>query len=135
MKNFLIFFNNDKDNVKMINRTDKNFELIIDDNIVLKQVIEKINNKTGKIDVVWQMKHKLSNIMLFKNCIFSEPIDNSFNGKIGKKIKVTFDSIKYYSDSELYIGKKIPKSNSIYKNSIQLIRMLKLYNIKLSKND
>ena len=89
MKNFLIFFNNDKDNVKMINRTDKNFELIIDDNIVLKQVIEKINNKTGKIDVVWQMKHKLSNIMLFKNCIFSEPIDNSFNGKIGKKIKVT----------------------------------------------
>ena len=120
----------------MINRTDESFELVITDDIVLKQIIEKINNKTGKIDVVWQMKHKSNNIMLFKNCIFSEPIDNFWNEiKFGKKIKVTFDSIKYYSDSPLYIDKNIPKSDSKYKNSLQLMRLIKLYNIKLSKND
>lgn len=38
MKNFLIFFNKDKNNVKMINRTDKSFELIIDD-IIMKKLL------------------------------------------------------------------------------------------------
>jgi hypothetical protein len=143
MKKFLIFYKKDKNNVKMINRADKSFELVITDDIILNQILEKIEDcekNKYRLDIVWQMKHKSNNIMLYKNCKFSTPIDNFF-GKFGeqpklcgKKIKIVCDSIQYFSDSTLYINQNIPKSNAKYKNSLQLIRMLKLYELKEIRN-
>lgn len=130
MKRFLKFYTKDKAHVKMINSTEKGFELVILSTSVLNKLLEIIYNseeKNDTIDVVWQMKFKRDNFMVYKNCTFSNPTDNyNMNKLTGKKIKVTCDSINFFSKSWLYKDKNVKKSKSKYKDAALLDRMLKI---------
>jgi hypothetical protein len=98
MKRYLKFYDKDKQFVKMSNQSEKGFDLIILSDDILKQIIETINNceeNGDTLNVVWQMKFKLKNLVLYKDCTFSAPIDNIYKKRgditpksYGKKIKV-----------------------------------------------
>ena len=142
MKRFLKFYQKDKQYIKMINATEKSFELIIiNSDKIFKELLEVINTceeKGDEISIVWQMKHKPFNFIVYKNCIFSAPMDNflpSSTDTYGKKIKVTCSGTSFYSDSYLYKNQKIKKSNDKYKDAFLLTRMLKLseLNVKSEK--
>ena len=126
MKRFLRINIRDKQFVKMINQSSKGFELVILD----PKLLEEINNtltsckeKGDDIDVVWQMKFKRDNFVVYKNCIFSEPVDNFFKETprkytwfsppnssketnepklCGKKFKVKCSGVSYFSNSSQY---------------------------------
>ena len=144
MKRFIKFYHKDKDNIKMINQSDKGFELAILSDSLLNSLLETINDceeKGDDVAIVWQMKHKQQNYIVYKNCTFSAPMDNVVPERVnsyinrfriksipnvGKKIKVTCSDVSYYSDSYLYKNRTIKKSKNSYKDAMLLERMLKL---------
>ena len=144
MKRFIKFYHKDKDKIKMINQSDKGFELAILSESLLKSLLETINDceeRGDEVDIVWQMKHKALNYIVYKKCTFSAPMDNvipekvihsfnTFNLKnstiIGKKIKVTCSDTTYYSDSFLFKNRTIKKTKNKYKDGMLLERMLKI---------
>lgn len=135
MKQFLKIRRTDKKYIKMINQTEKGFELVITSDSVLNEIIEKINSykiNNDSVDIVWQMKFKHENYITYKNCVFSEPEINFFNSKgkepviLGKKIKVACSGVQYYSNSHVYKNSKVKKSSHQYKDGNLLDRMLKV---------
>jgi len=147
MKRFIKFYQKDKQNIKMINQSEKGFELVILSDALLETLLETINNceeKGDDIDIVWQMKHKAQNYIVYKNCVFSAPMDNiapkTNNGilqrrgfssmtedkMLGKKIKVTCSGTSYYSESYLFKNRTIKKTKNTYKDAMLLERMLKI---------
>lgn len=143
MKRFIKFYNTDKENFKMNKQTEKGFELIILSDKKLKEFIELIHmyeEQGDEVYIMWQMKFKPGNYALYKNCKFSDPMDNMFAepeyiflGKkksepklIGKKFKVSCSGVNYYSSSiKNNIYSRDPMSNK-YKDYQLLDRMLKI---------
>lgn len=161
MKRFIKFYQKDKPSVKMINQSDKGFELIILSDELLKKLLETINDceeKEDGLDIIWQMKHKTENFIHYRNCTFSAPMDNfapktnnlfllrkgvgfspmNEDKLMGKKIRVTCDNVSFYTDSELFKNKSLNRKikTTFYKDSIMLKRMLKIseLNLKETKN-
>ena len=140
MKRFIKFYHKDKDNIKMINQSDKGFELAILSDALLKSLLETINDceeKGDEVAIVWQMKHKQQNYIVYKNCTFSAPMNNIVPERVSygfkkndinvcKKIKITCSDTSYYSDSYLFKNKNIKKTKNTYKDGMLLERMLKL---------
>jgi len=140
MKRFIKFYHKDKENIKMINQSDKGFELVILSNSLLNGLLESINEceeKGHEVDIVWQMKHKTQNYIVYKDCTFSAPMDNIITSAVilnrlrkniltGKKIKVTCSGTSYYSDSFIYKNRAIKKTKNTYKDAMLLERMIKL---------
>ena len=118
MKRFLKFYQKDKLNIKMINQSEKGFELVVLYDSVMKELLEKINSCEEAKDefyIVWQMKHKPQNFQLYKNCVFSAPIDNYFKDKLfGQKLKVTCDGVGFYSESRLYKDREVKNQKIKY---------------------
>ena len=150
MKRFLTFYQKDKQNIKMINQTDKGFELVFTSDDLLKNFLEKINTseeQKDNISIVWQMKFKKQNFIVYKNCVFSAPMDNYrpvfnyyTNTKIetvlsGKKIKVVCSGTSYYSDSFLYKDRMVKKTKSKYKDASLLTRMIKISELNFKSQD
>lgn len=155
MNVFLKFFVKDKQFVKMINQTDKGFELVILSESLLNETLSFINEheKDNTIGLAWEMKHKNGNFVLYKNCIFSTPMDNLFKKRgekepstCGKKLKVTCSGSDFYSSSDknnavfnpslgMYYSryaKTDPNKNvKKYKDSKLLERMLKIGELSL----
>ena len=142
MKRFLKFYQADKQFVKMINSTEKGFELVINSDSYLKKLLQEINDcekQNDGINVVWQMKFKKENFILYKNCIFSEPMDNSYI-KMGqlqksKKLKVTCSEISFYSESAMYKDRQVKKAKEKYKDAMLLNRMLKIDQLELKNEE
>jgi len=143
MKRFLKFYQKNKKDIKMINQSDKGFELIVLNDKLIKELVEVINtcNKKGDdICVVWQMKFKNENYILYKNCIFSSPMDN-FNPfaktpeekiqPFGKKFKVTCSDTTYYTESGIYKNRNVRMTKENYKDATLLERMLKISELNL----
>jgi hypothetical protein len=133
---FIKFYHSDKQFVKMINSIGNGFELVVSD-VVLKELLEKISKceeNNEKIYIVWQMKFKKTNFILYKNCVFSTPINNSYKTRDGilkesKKIKVTYSSRDFYSES-LNTNMFVKKTKEKYKDPLLLRRMLKINEIE-----
>jgi hypothetical protein len=87
------------------------------------------------------MKFKLENHIVYKNCVFSEPVDNYFVNaikatvRLGKKISVKCSGKTYYSSSYLYKNRKVNKTNQIYKDSTLLERMLKIGELDIKSRE
>ena len=135
MKQFLRIKKSDKKFVKMINQTEKGFELVITSDSLLNDFIKKINSykeNNDDVDIVWQMKFKHDNYVAYKNCVFSEPEVNYFSQKgrdtviLGKKIKVSCSNVQYYSNSFIYKNSIVKKTKHTYKDAHLLERMLKI---------
>jgi len=131
MEKFIKFSSQDRNVIKMINQSENGFELIILSDSLLHNLLEFIYTY-NKIHIVWQMKFKSENHILYKNCTFSDPQDNLYSkcgGPVkvyGKKIKVFCSGINFYSNSMLYKNQKVKKANHRYKDSQLLERMLKI---------
>jgi len=143
MKRFLKVYNEDrngygKPSIKMINQSIKGFELVILSNDVLSEI--NSYDKNDDIYIIWQMKFKPYNYTLYRNCKFSEPVNN-FHPKsptkvFGKKIKVTCGDTSFYSNSLLYKNQNVKSTNEKYKDGKLLERMLKIgeLNLRSKKN-
>lgn len=157
MKRFIKFYQRDKQNVKMTNQSESGFDLIILNNEVLKSTLDFIKNcqeKSDEVYIVWQMKFKKSNFVLYKECTFSEPVINYFAPRkpvfnrflplnpyeeqqipaepCGQKIRVSCKSTAYYSDSTVYKNRKVTKDK--YKDAQLLDRMLKISELNIKEN-
>jgi hypothetical protein len=158
MKKIVKFEDKDKQYVKMINQKDSGFELVFLSDIVLNHLLKEIKNYDAsgyETCIIWQMKFKEDNYIVYNNCKFSEPEDNYFTkfnnwwgGYIdktpklcGKKIKVTCKNSTYYTSSPLYRDKPIipnpfMKCSRKYKDRKLLERSMKLNDINIkSKED
>jgi len=135
MKRFLKFYQKDKEAIKMINQSEKGFELVILDDNTLKELLEIINmceEENDELSIVWQMKHKKMNFIVYKNCVFSAPMDNFIKDTLlGKKLKVSCTGTSFYSDSYLYKDRIVKKSKDKYKDATLLTRMLKISELNL----
>lgn len=153
MKRFLKFYQADKENIKMINQTNTGFELVVLSDTMLKELLEVINTceeQNDELAIVWQMKFKKDNYILYKNCTFSAPMDNfhtprkanrwgQVNGvgvtespkMLGKKLKVTCSGTTFYSDSAIYKNQGIKNTKDKYKDATLLNRMLKIGELNL----
>ena len=134
MKRFLRIYCKDRENIKMINQSDKGFELIVLSKNVLNDLINTINS-CDEICIAWQMKFKPSNYILYKNCKFSEPVDN-FHPKepkkvFGKRIRVICEGTTFYTDSFMYKNKTVQHTTEKYKDGKLLERMLKIGELNL----
>ena len=142
MKRFIRFSQKDKKYVKMINASEKGFELVILSDDILNKILETINSceeQGDELYIVWQMKHKTDNFILYHNCNFSSPMDNVIPSRAyilqrrseeepnnGKKLKVSCGGSSFYSESELYKNRTTRKSKTQYKDAMLLERMLKI---------
>lgn len=163
MKRFLKINDNDKEFVKMTNQTNKGFVLVILSDKLIKEYVELINScekNHDEIYLVWQMKFKKGNYILYRNCKFSQPIDNVFVQPVwfkkpqtvfGKKFNVTCSGVSYYSKDNLYINDPVinpdrsrryrypkPKTETNgqkYNNIFLLERLLKLGEINKTSID
>ena len=98
------------------------------------------------------MKFKRENFVVYKNCIFSEPEDNSYEKPRrdyrswqnstktetlkGKKIKVKCSNVSYFSYSNMYKNRLVhPKGKETYKDSKLLDRMLKIGEINYKSHE
>jgi len=140
MKKFLRFYNKDKENIKMDKQTEKGFDLIILDDDMAKQFSELSHvHENDDVHIIWQMKHKQNNYVLYKNCKFSDPTDNFFgkstglfnkNKSLGKKFRVTCNGTNFYSSSN-NAKNIVNKSKTKYKDFTLLDRMLKIEELNL----
>lgn len=136
MKKFIEITKKEKDNFKMINQSENGFDLVITSDNALKYIqtlINLANKQNDQICIVWQMKFKLQNHIVYKDCVFSSPVDNYFMDpykkvrvRLGKKISVKCSGKSYYSSSFMYKNRKVNKTNQIYKDSTLLERILKI---------
>lgn len=154
MKRFLRFYEKDKVNVKMINQSEKGFELVILNDELLNDILETINSceeQGDELCVLWQMKFKYENFIVYKDCTFSPPMDNMYNAhpqqtifslprkiveineSYGKKIQVTCSGKNYYTNSIVYKKQNVKKSKEIYKDGKLLARKLKLSELNFKK--
>jgi hypothetical protein len=130
MKRFLRLNRTEKQYIKMINQSERGFELAISENYFQKLMnfINKCEEKNYDISIVWQMKFKPENYILYRNCIFLEPHDNNKNYQtFGKKIKVKCSRIDFFTKSYIHKGtvvKKCPKHK--YNDYLLLDRVLKI---------
>jgi len=143
MKRFIKINHVDKENIKMINQTETGFDLAILSDDVLKKLLETINfyeEKGDDIYIVWQMKHKFKNFVVYKNCKFSSPTDNFFNRKgsnpfyrkpilFGKRISIKCEGNSIYGNS--YSSFVSFGSKQKFKDGKLLERMLKIGNLDL----
>lgn len=148
MKRFLKFYARDKQNVKMINQSEKGFELIILSDKLINEFMETVHTceeNKDDIAIVWQMKFKRENYILYKNCIISPPMEN-FNPfargadkekPYGKKFKVTCSGTSYYTELKPkmvfnpYSRRSATPQNVKFNDIIQLERMLKIGELNL----
>ena len=140
MKRFLTFYQKDKEVFKMINQTETGFELVVLSEDRLNEFLHIIKN-SGSVCIVWQMKFKPENFILYNDCKFSEPMENILpkrlipSDKAGKKIKVECKSTSYYSNSYLYkdsfVNRTRNNKHPVYKDGKLLDRMLKINNLSL----
>ena len=146
MLKFIKFYNKDKVNVKMINQSDKGFELVILDDNLLNEVLKTINSckEQDELCVFWQIKFNCENFIVYKNCTFSTPMDNIYtayqqqtrfslprkneqiNQSYGKKIKVTCSGKDFYTNSIFFKNKNVKLSNEKFKDGKCLSRIIKL---------
>lgn len=140
MKKFIRFNKKEKQFIKMINQSERGFELIILSETYIQHLLQLINDceeNGDNIDIVWQMKFKPGNYILYKNCIFSTPQDNYYSNYggipklFGKKIKVKCSSTDFYTDSYIYKDQKVKKSRSKYKDGLLLGRMFKISELNI----
>jgi len=135
MKQFLRFYNKDKNVIRMVNQSNKGFDLIILSDDKLKELLEIINyceEKEDTLNILWQMKFKHESFVLYKKCVFSAPMDNFFKTEhCGKKIKVTCDNTSFYTDSNINKDRKVKFVNSTYQDMSTLTRLLKLTELNL----
>ena len=106
-------------------------------------MINTCNDYGDQIYIVWQMKFKRKNFILYRNCVFTAPVDN-FNPfaktpqeKItpyGKRFKVTCSGTQFYSEDK-QIKKSVRKTTSKYKDATLLERMLKIGELNLKSED
>jgi hypothetical protein len=144
MKKFIEIPKKDKEHFKMINQSEKGFDLVVTSDKALANLQRLINtskNQKYEVYIVWQMKFKLENHIVYKDCIFSEPVDNYFVNsrkitvRLGKKISVKCSGKSYYSSSFLYKNRKVNKTNHIYKDSTLLERMLKIGELDIKSKE
>ena len=144
MKKFIEIPKREKIHFKMINQSEKGFELVItSDNALsnLQRLIKSSHEQKDNVYIVWQMKFKPDNYIVYKDCVFSEPVDNYFtNAKkvkviLGKKISVKCSGKTYYSNSYMYKNRRVNKTNDIYKDSILLERMLKIGELDIKNRE
>ena len=144
MKKFLRFNNKEKKFIKMINQSGRGFELIILSESYIQDLLQCIHDceeKGDSIYIVWQMKFKAGNYILYKNCTFSTPQDNFYSmygGEpklFGKKIKVKCSDTNFYTDSFLYKNQKVKKSRSKYSDGMLLNRMLKISELNIKSEE
>lgn len=156
MKKFLRINKKDKEFVKMINQSPKGFELVILEPKILDEIMKTISlckEKGDSIDMVWQMKFKSNNFILYKDCEFFEPVDNYFKQPVrkwgfyklddepaklcGKKIKVKCSGVSYYSHLNEFKNRLVhltyrstklsdAEMRAKYKDAKLLDRMLKI---------
>lgn len=138
MKRFLTFYQKDKEIFKMINQTETGFELVVLCEDRLNELLHTIKNSES-VSIVWQMKFKPENFVLYNDCKFSEPMENVLpkrslipSDKAGKKIKVECKSTSYYSNSYLYKDSFVNRNRKpVYKDGKLLDRMLKINTLNL----
>lgn len=157
MIRFISICNSDKENVKMINKTDKGFDLVILSDEKLNEILNIINDcdQNDELYIAWQNKFKHYNFEVYRNCIFSTPIDNVLTSSVrigvpyynsiikeigeifGKKIKVEFSNIGYYTESVELKNRPVKfSSTERFKDGKLLSRMLKIGELNLkSQND
>lgn len=134
MKRFLTVYNKDKENIKMINQSETGFDLVILSDTKLQELLNLINecneNNDG-INIIWQMKFKPENFVMYGNCTFSDPVNNKLPNikKIhGKKLAVKCDKATHYSHSHKEYNEPsfMRSSKPNYKDGKLLDRMLKI---------
>lgn len=115
MKRFLTFDAKEKKFIKMANQSEKGFNLIALTDVLIKKIIETKNTceeNGDELYIVWQMKFKTKNYILYRSCKISDPIDDTYKQPvsfcktemvIGKKFKVTCSGSSYYSKDETYV--------------------------------
>jgi len=134
MKKFITINQKDKDIFKMVNQTEKGFDLIITSSTELESFLDNINFNEDEIYIVWQQKFRSENYTLYKKCILSKPEINyiktpgvfSMNKKCGSKINVSCSGISYFTSNKTFINKRVRYSTHSFKDSNLLIRMLKI---------
>ena len=128
----------------MINQSENGFDLVVTSEKALanlQRLIDTAKNQQYELCIVWQMKFKLENHIVYKDCIFSEPVDNYFTNdrkvkvRLGKKISVKCSGKTYYSSSFMYRNRKVNKTNQIYKDSTLLERMLKIGELDIKSRE
>ena len=130
----------------MINQSEKGFELVILSDKHIKEFLEVMNDcdeNSDEINIVWQMKFKNENFILYHKCKVSDPMNN-YNPfaktpeekatPYGKKFKVTCESTSYYSTSRMYKNQKVRMSKTKYKDGALLERMLKISQLNVKSN-
>ena len=145
MKKFIEIPKREKDNFKMINQSENGFDLVVTSDNALKYIqtmINLANKQNEQICIVWQMKFKLYNYIVYKDCVFSSPVDKYFTDpykkvrvRLGKKISVKCSGKSYYSSSLMYKNKRVNKTNQIYKDSTLLERMLKIGELDIKSRE
>jgi hypothetical protein len=150
MKRFLKFNEKDKQFVKMINQTDTSFELVILSNKLLNEILQTINSSEQQgdsINIVWQMKFKNTNYILYKNCQFSVPMSNEFTKigeqkptQYGQKFKITCSGASFYTNNQMFINQQVVRTTifkrkitnaTVYKDGKLLERMVKIGQLNL----
>lgn len=138
MRRFIKFYQKDKPYFKMINQSEKGFELIILSNTKVKEMLELLHTceeRGDDISIVWQMKFKQDNFVMYKNCVFSAPMDNvnpfaKSEEDNGKRFKVTCEDTTYYTDVDQFKNRNVNRINKSmekkYKDATLMLRMLKI---------
>jgi hypothetical protein len=142
MKRFLKFYQKDKNVIKMIGQSEKGFELIILSDDKVKEMLEllhKCEERGDELSIVWQCKFKTHNFIMYRNCVFSAPMDNinpraKANEYQGKKFKITCESADYYTENinnqnstrSQSFGWRSNANQKKYKDATLMIRMLKI---------
>lgn len=165
MKRYIVISNKDKNVVKMINQTEKGFDLVIISDEFLSKIMNLINtykDRNDEINIYWQMKFKENNYILYKNCTFSEPMENYKKPIIkksyfnwggydwspenddnkpklcGKKINVKCSGVDFFSESNNYRlgkGQKVPMSKRTFNDAFILNRTMKISQLNLKSEE
>lgn len=146
MKRFIKIFQKQKEYVKMTNQTNFGFDLIILDDDILNEFLEIVNKyeeNSDEINLVWQFKFKRDNYSVYKDCIFSTPQVNYYGGRTNKKprpfgkiISVTCkgkSDYSYSSNLDTYTAYNpfADRKSKKYKDGKLLSRMLKIHELNM----
>jgi hypothetical protein len=134
MIEFIKIYNKDKRYVKMINSTNNGFILAFLSSDVLEEfkiLLENSNKNNREIYLIWNMKFKKDNFILYKNCKFdfnSVLLDNSID--VYSYVKVTCSDTSFYKE-KLKNNYKT-KTNIVYKDINLLNRLIKINELNLT---
>jgi len=168
MKRFLTFNTKEKKFIKMAKQSDKGFYLVaLTDNLIKKLMETKriCEENNDELYIVWQMKFKPQNYILYRTCKLSDPVDDIYKQPVsvgyqmkteivqGKKFKVTCSGSSFYSKDESFVNvpvlnptqsryskyyRKPSNTNADgkkYNDIFLLDRMLKLGQLSLKSED